>query len=146
MSLVRWEPLREFETLFDRFPKALSWPFQREQDLMPGGDWVPRVDIAEDDSELSIKAEIPDVQKEDVKVSVENGVITIQGEKKHEDEEKNKKYHRVERFYGKFTRSFTLPGNVDENNIHASFKNGILNLKIPKIAEEKQKAIEVNVE
>ena len=112
---------------------------------MATGDWAPRVDIAETDKEFSIKAEIPDVKREDVKVSVDNGVLIITGERKQEKEEKNKKYHRVERFYGSFTRSFTLPANIDESKVEASFKDGMLNLSIPKIEETKPKAIDVKI-
>jgi HSP20 family protein len=145
MSLVRWEPLREFEDAFDRYSKSLGWQSARNQELVSAGDWSPRVDISEVDSELVIKAEIPDVKKEDVKVSVENGVLTIQGERKQEKEEKGKKYHRIERSYGSFFRSFTLPDNVDEQKIEASFNNGMLNLHIPKTSEMKHKGIEVKI-
>jgi HSP20 family protein len=93
-----------------------------------------------------IKAEIPEVNKEDVKVTVHNGVLTIQGERKQEKEEKGKRFHRVERHYGSFTRSFTLPDNVDETKISASFKDGVLNLQIQKTEEAKPKSIEVKVE
>jgi HSP20 family protein len=92
-----------------------------------------------------IKAEIPEVKKEDVKVTVDNSILTIRGERKQEKEEKDKKYHRIERYYGSFTRSFTLPDNVDESKIEASFKDGMLNLQIPKTEEVKPKAIEVKV-
>jgi len=110
------------------------------------GDWVPRVDIAETDTEFEIKVEIPEVNKEDVKVAVYNGVLTIRGERKQEKEEHGKKFHRVERKYGSFTRSFTLPDNVDENAIKAAFKDGMLHLHIQKTEEAKPKVIEVNVE
>jgi HSP20 family protein len=93
-----------------------------------------------------IKAEIPEVKKEDVKVTVDSGVLTIRGERKQEKEEKGKKFHRVERRYGSFTRSFTLPDNIDENTIKASFNEGMLNLQIPKTEEVKPKAIDVKVE
>ena len=106
---------------------------------------APRVDIAETDKEFSIKAEIPEVKKEDVKVTVDNGVLTIRGERKQEKEEKDKKFHRVERFYGSFMRSFTLPDNVDESKIEASFKDGMLNLTIPKTEATKPKAIDVKI-
>lgn len=146
MQLAKWDGFREMEDMFDRYARALSWPRRGSQEIMATGDWAPRVDIAETDKEFSIKAEIPDVKKEDVKISVENGVLTIKGERKQEKEEKNKKFHRVERFYGSFTRSFTLPDNVDENKIEASFKDGMLNLIISKTAETKAKAIEVKIQ
>ena len=110
------------------------------------GGWSPRVDIVENDKEFVIKAEIPEVKKEDVKVTADNGVLTIQGERKQEKEEKGKKFHRVERYYGSFTRSFTLPENVDETKIKANFKDGMLNLQVPKSEKSKPKAIEVKVE
>lgn len=142
----KWEPLREIEDMFERYTKAMGWPALRGQDLMKSGEWTPRVDISETDAEITIKAEIPEVKKEDVKVSVDDGVLTMQGERKQEKEEKGKKFHRVERFYGTFVRSFTLPDNVDASKIKATFKDGMLNLQIPKTGEAKQKAIEVKVE
>lgn len=145
MQLTKWDPFREMEDTFDRFARTFSFPRRGSQEVMATGDWAPRVDIAETDKEFSIKAEIPDVNKEDVKVSVDNGVLTIKGERKQEKEEKGKKFHRIERFYGSFTRSFTLPDNVDESKIVASFKDGMLNLTIPKTAEKKPKAIDVEI-
>jgi HSP20 family protein len=112
---------------------------------MTTGDWAPRVDIAETDKEFSIRAEIPEVKKEDVKVTVDNGVLSLRGERKQEKEEKGKKFHRIERFYGSFTRSFTLPDNVDESKIEASYKDGMLYLTIPKTEETKPKAIDVKI-
>lgn len=145
MQLTKWDPFRELEDMFSRRTRALSWPGRGDQGLAAAGDWAPRVDIAETDTEFTIKAEIPDVNKEDVKVSIENGTLTLSGERKQEKEEKNKKYHRIERFYGSFARSFSLPDNVDATKINAAFKDGILNLKIPKIAEAKPKAIDVKI-
>jgi HSP20 family protein len=146
MALIKWEPLREIEDIFDRYTRAMGWPSNRGQELITTGDWTPRVDVSETDNEFVIKAEIPEVKKEDIKVSVDNGVVTIQGERKQEKEEKGKKFHRVERYYGSFVRSFTLPDNIDETKIKASFKDGMLNLQIPKTAEAKPKTIEVKVE
>jgi HSP20 family protein len=108
-------------------------------------DWVPSVDVSETDGEYQIKAEIPDVRKEDVKVTLEDGVLTIQGARKQEKEDKGKKYHRVERTYGSFVRSFTLPDLVDEEKVKAEFKDGVLNLQLPKSEKAKPKAIEVKV-
>ena len=145
MPIVKWDPFGEIGDLFDRYTKAVGQPRKGSQEVMATGDWTPRVDIAETDKEFVIKAEIPEVQKEDVKVTVDSGVLTIRGERKQEKEEKEKKFHRIERYYGSFVRSFTLPGNVDETKIEASFKDGMLHLKIPKIEEVKPKAIEVKV-
>jgi HSP20 family protein len=124
----------------------MGLPSSQSQELITTGDWSPRVDISETDNEFVIKAEIPEVKKEDVKVSVDNGVLTVRGERKQEKEEKGKKFHRVERYYGSFVRSFTLPDNVDGTKIKASFKDGMLNVQIPKTAEAKPKPIEVKVE
>ena len=146
MALIKWEPMREFEDLFDRYTRAMGWPANRGQELMTKGDWLPRVDISETDGEFVIKAEIPEVRKEDVKVGVDNGILTIQGERKQEKDENKEKFHRVERYYGSFVRSFTLPDNVDEAGIRASFKDGMLNLTLPKSAVAKPKTIEISVE
>jgi len=145
MQLTKWDPFREMEDVFDRYSRAIGWPRRGTQEVMATGDWAPRVDIAEADNEFTIKAEIPEVKKEDVKVTVDSGVLTIRGERKQEKEEKGKKFHRVERYYGSFTRSFNLPDNVDESKIDASFKDGMLNLRIPKTGAAKPKAIEVKV-
>lgn len=145
MKLTKWDPFREMENMFDRYTKVLNWPRVGSQEMMTTDDWAPRVDIAETDKEFIINAEIPDVKKEDVKVMVDNGILTIRGERKQEKEEKGKKFHRVERFYGSFSRSFTLPNNVDESKIEASFKDGMLNLTVPKIEETKPKAIDVKI-
>jgi HSP20 family protein len=146
MPLIRWDPSREIDDMFERYTKAVGQPRAGSQEVIATGDWAPRVDIAETDKAFEIKAEIPEVNKEDVKVTVDNGVLTIRGERKQEKEEKGKKFHRVELYYGIFTRSFTLPDNVDETKVTASFKDGMLNLQIPKTEEAKPKAIEVKVE
>ncbi len=143
MALARWQ---EIENMFDRYTRAMGLPRSGNQEVIATGDWAPRVDIAETDKAFEIKAEIPEVNKEDVKVTIDNGVLTIRGERKQEKEEEGKKFHRIERYYGSFTRSFTLPDNVDENKIKASFKDGMLNLQILKTEVAKPKAIEVKVE
>lgn len=147
MQLTKWDPFKGMESMFDRYTKSSDWPWAREgnQQVMTTGDWAPRVDISESDKEFHIKAEIPEVQKEDVTVTVDNGVLSIRGERKQEKEDKGKKYHRLERYYGSFMRSFTLPDNVDESKIDASFKDGMLNLRIPKTAEAKAKVIDVKI-
>ncbi len=150
MTLVRWDPFRELEDMSDRLNRmfsrsALPGTHGNGKETMVVADWAPSVDISETDGEYQIKAEIPDVKKEDVKVTLEDGVLTIQGERKHEKEEKGKKYHRVERSYGSFARSFTLPDLVDEEKVKAEFKDGVLNLQLPKSEKAKPKAIEVKV-
>ncbi|MCR4291232.1 MAG: Hsp20/alpha crystallin family protein [Candidatus Scalindua sp.] len=146
MTLVKWNPWREMEDMFGRYDRAVGWPRSGSQEIMAAGDWCPRVDIVENDNEFVIKAEIPEVKKEDVKVSVDNGVLTLKGERQQEKEEKGKKFHRVERCFGSFTRSFSLPENVDESKVKATFKDGMLNLQVPKTEETKPKTIEVKIE
>ena len=148
MTLVRWNPSRELEDMSDRLNRMFNrqaLPQMNAKETMVVADWVPSVDVSETDGEYQIKAEIPDVKKEDVKVTLEDGVLTIQGERKQEKEEKGKKYHRVECSYGSFVRSFTLPDLVDEEKVKAEFKDGVLNLKLPKSEKAKPKAIEVKV-
>jgi len=148
MTLVRWDPFRELEEMSDRLNRMISRPAvpaKNGKEALTVADWTPTVDISETEGEYQIKAEIPEVKKEDVKVTLEDGVLTIQGERKQEKEEKEKKYHRVERSYGSFVRSFTLPDLVDEEKVKAEFKDGILNLHLPKSEKAKPKAIEVKV-
>lgn len=142
MTLSRW---RDMDDILNRYTRALGPPQAGSQEVIATGDWVPLVDIAETDKAFEIKVEIPEVKKENVKVTVVNRVLTIWGEREQEKEEEGKKFHRVERYYGVFTRSFTLPDNVDENKVTASFKDGILNIQIQKAKVAKQKAIEVKV-
>ena len=146
--LTKWNPFRELEDIQNR----LSSLFVRTplrgfgEEAMTVSEWTPLVDIAEDDKEYLIKAELPEVKKEDVKVTVENGVLTITGERKFEKAEKGKKYHRVERAYGSFLRSFTLPEGAAGDKINAEFKDGVLKVHLAKSAEAKPKSINVKVD
>ncbi|GKS63986.1 molecular chaperone [Nitrospira sp.] len=148
MALVRWDPFRELEEVSDRLNRMFARPATRAangKETMIVADWTPSVDISETEGEYQIKAEIPDVKKEDVKVTLEDGVLTIQGERKHEKEEKGKKYHRIERSYGSFVRTFSLPDVIDEDKVKAEFKEGVLNLSLPKSEKAEPKAIGVKV-
>ncbi|OZB58035.1 MAG: heat-shock protein [Thiomonas sp. 13-66-29] len=146
MAIVKFDPWREIEDMFDRYTRAISFPRKSTTgEIATIADWSPQVDIAETPKEFTIKAEIPEVKKEDVKVSIDSGVVTIQGERKQEKEEKDKKFHRIERFYGSFSRSFSLPDNIDANAAQATFKDGVLSLQIPKTAAAQPRAIEVKV-
>ncbi|HKW85529.1 MAG TPA: Hsp20/alpha crystallin family protein [Nitrospiraceae bacterium] len=148
MTLVRWDPFRELEEMSNRLNRIFDRPVLRNsngKEALTIADWVPSVDISETDTEYLIKAELPEVKKEDVKVTLQDGVLTIQGERRQEKEEKDKKFHRVERSYGSFVRSFTLPDYVDDAKVKAEFKEGILNLHLPKSERAKPKAIEVRV-
>ncbi len=146
MALVKWDPFRDMDDFFERFNRFWSLPARFSQEGREGLEttgWIPAVDISETDTEYQIKAEIPEVKKNDVKISLEEGILTIQGERKHEKEEKKNKYHKVERCFGSFTRSFSLPNNVDEEKISAEFKNGILLLHLAKSEKSKSKAKEI---
>jgi HSP20 family protein len=122
-----------------------SRPGDGGKEMMTVAAWAPSVDIIEDEKEWLIKADLPDVKKEEVSVTVESGVLTITGERKFEKEEKEKKYHRVERAYGNFLRSFTLPDGADGSKVSADFKDGVLRVHLPKNEKAKPKAIEVKV-
>ena len=147
MALVRWDPFRELEDMSDRLNRVFSRPALRTggKENLTVADWIPTVDISETDGEYLIKAELPEVKKEDVKVTVEDGVLTIQGERRQEKEEKGKKFHRIERAYGTFLRTFALPMDVDETKIVADYKDGLLQLHLPKLARPLPKTIEVKV-
>ena len=148
-ALTRWDPFKEMEDLQNRLSGVFGRAPQRrgngEEESITVLEWEPLVDIIEDDKEYIIKTELPEVKKEDVRVSVENGVLTITGERKFEKEEKNKKYHRVERAYGSFARSFTLPEVAEADKVNAEFKDGVLKVHLPKSEKAKPKQIEVKV-
>jgi HSP20 family protein len=113
--------------------------------MMAVADWVPLVDITEDEKEYLIKVELPEVKREDVKVMIQDGVLTIQGERKADYEDKGKKYHRTERMHGTFLRSFTLPDDADETKVLAEVKDGVLKVHVPKSEKAKPRAIEVKI-
>jgi HSP20 family protein len=140
MSLIRWEPLREMDEFFRQYSPFFGRERQRD-----AGGWTPTANVTESEREFLIKAELPEVQKEDVKITLDGDVITISGERKKEREEKNANEIRVESFYGTFSRSFRLPDNVDVNGIKAESKDGVLRLHIPKTEAAKPKAIAIEV-
>jgi len=145
-TLTRWEPFKELEDLQNRLSSVFSRaPRQGNgREGLTIADWSPLADITEDDKEYVVKAELPAIKKEDVKVTVENGVLAISGERKFEKEDK--RYHRIERAYGSFVRSFTLPDDADAKQVKAAFKDGVLTVHLPKSESAKPKQIEVKVE
>jgi HSP20 family protein len=147
MNLVRWDPFRELEEMSTRLNRFLGAPPRRvgEEDGAFFADWAPAIDVQETDIEYLMKADLPDVRKEDVKIDVKDRVLTIEGERKQEKEEQGKKFHRIERSYGKFVRRLALPTDVDEQKIAADFKEGVLNVHIPKAASAKPRSISVKV-
>jgi HSP20 family protein len=148
-ALIRWHPIKEMEDLENRLARFFGLAHARTtpggQELMTVAEWAPSVDISEDDKEWLVKADLPEVKKEDVKVTVENGMLTVTGERKFEKEEKDKKYHRIERSYGNFFRSFMLPEGADGAKVSADFKDGVLKVHLPKNEKPKAKAVEVKV-
>lgn len=147
----RSDPFRELDELTRRFSpffgrQALA-PQQEgeEKEAITVADWMPTVDITENKKAFKIKAELPEVDKEDVHVTLDNNVLTLQGERRYETEEEDEQYHRVERSYGKFVRRFTLPENVDENGIQAKFKNGMLYLTLPKATNGKDRTKRIEI-
>ena len=147
MNLITsWNPLREMQELQNRVLHALAPRGDGEdREAMAVAEWSPVVDIIEDEKEYLIKAELPEVSRENVRVTVENGKLTLAGERKFEKEEENKKYHRVERFYGSFARSFNLPENADPEPVEAEFKDGVLRVHLPKLEKAKPRQIEVKI-
>jgi HSP20 family protein len=146
-TLTRWDPFRELEQMHNRLSSLFDGESSRRngKESLTVAEWAPVVDIAEDDKSYVIKAELPEVKKDDVRVSVENGVLTITGERKAEKEEKGKKYHRVERSYGAFARSFTLPGDIDSEQVSAAFKDGMLTVTVMKSEKARPKHIDVKI-
>ncbi len=148
-AITRWDPFRELDDLQSRLSTLFGRsPIRKNgegKEAMTVAEWAPLVDITEDEKEYLIKAELPEVKKEDIKLTVHDDVMTITGERKFEKEEKGKKYHRVERAYGSFTRSFTLPEDADPAKVAADYKEGVLKVHLPKSEKAKPKSVEVKV-
>ena len=144
MAIVRWEPARELASMeVDRLNRMFT-DFYGE--AFSRSAWVPAVDIYETDQhEVVLKAELPDVKREDIKVTFENGVLTLKGERQFEHETKRESFQRIERRHGAFSRSFTLPTSVDATRISATYKDGVLTIRLPQREEAKAKQIDVNV-
>ena len=144
--LTRWDPFREFATLQDRMNRLFrdSYSEGREEALTTS-TFAPAVDVYEDEHSVTLKIEVPGVDEKDIDVRVENHTLTVHGERKFEKEEKEENFRRVERQYGSFTRSFTLPNTIDAEHVTANYEKGVLKIKLVKKAEAKPKQIKVNV-
>lgn len=152
MSIVRWNPAREllnmereFNRLFNVFGKRFGFSESDTKDEYENAVWMPLTDIKEDKDNYYVMLDLPGVSKDDVKVSYSDGQLSISGERKQEKEEKDAKYHRVERVYGRYYRSFTLPSKVKDDKIEAEFKDGQLKITVPKAEEAKPKELEIKV-
>ena len=144
MAITRWDPFREVATLQNRM-NSLFREFNQAEGPLTTASFVPAVDIYEDSQKVVLKLEVPGVEEKDLDVRVENHTLTVKGERRFEKEEKEENFHRIERSYGSFTRSFALPNSVDPENIHADYVNGVLKIDLAKRAEAKPKQIKVNI-
>jgi len=150
-TLVRWNPFKEMDDLQRRLASVFDLaPLRRsslttDEENITVPEWAPAVDILEDAKEYLIKVELPEVAKEDVKVTVEGGNLTISGERKAEKEEKARRYHRIERFYGRFERSFSLPEDAEAGKVNAEYKDGVLRVHLAKSEKARPQQIEVKV-
>ena len=146
MRVIKWEPFRDVDDIFDRFfaESMRRWPRQ-DMVTQPPREWAPAADVSETDGEYVIKAELPEVRKEDVSITVQDGVLTLSGERKQEKVEEQEKVHRIERFYGSFARRFALPENADEQGIRAESRDGVIVIHIPKqrVVEPQPRQIQV---
>ncbi len=142
--LTRWEPTREYTNLQNQMNRLLAGLGSASDDLLSTG-FVPAVDIYEDEHAITLKVEVPGIEENDIDVLLENQTLTLRGERKFEKEEKEENFHRIERRYGSFTRSFTLPNTVDTANVKAEYANGVLSVRLPKRAEAKPRQIKVGV-
>ena len=148
MAIVRWtDPFKEFAHMQDRLNRAFSDAYGRsDEGLFSSGSWLPPVDIYQNgEHELVLKAELPDMARENIDVTVADGTLTIKGEKKLSSDVKEEQFHRVERRYGTFSRSFSLPPTVDASKVGAEYKNGVLTVKLPMREESKPRQVKVDV-
>ena len=146
MNLIRWEPFSAMDDIFGRFPSLLGrWPrpsANGEQNF----DWSPSVDISETGKEYLIRATLPAVKREDVSVTFEDGMLTLSGERRQQEEQKDEKFHRVESFYGNFSRSFALPDAIDSTAIRAESKDGVVTIHVPKREVEVKQSKTIKVQ
>ena len=145
--LTRWDPFREFVTLQDRMNRLVRDSFGTEgrEEALTTTTFAPPVDVYEDEHNVTLKIELPGIEEKDIDVRIENSTLTVHGERKFEKEEKEENYRRVERQYGSFTRTFSLPNTVDHEKVQADYDKGVLKIKLAKKAEAKPKQVKVNV-
>jgi HSP20 family protein len=145
--LTRWEPVRELASLQERMNRLFHDSFSpvASQESLSAGSFVPPVDVYEDEHGIQLKMEVPGIEEKDIDIRLENNLLTVRGERKLEQETKQENYHRVERSYGSFTRSFALPNTVNQEDVKASYSKGVLSIALGKRAEAKPKQIKVTV-
>jgi HSP20 family protein len=142
---TRWDPFREFITLQDRMNRLFRDSQGGQEEALTTTTFAPPVDVYEDEHNITLKIEVPGIDEKDIDVRIENNTLTVHGERKFEKEEREENYRRVERQYGSFTRTFTLPNTVNHDNVQADYDKGVLKVKLAKKAEAKPKQIKVNV-
>jgi HSP20 family protein len=143
--VTRWDPFREMTNLQSTLNRILSPEGNQNDELMTSGTFIPPVDIYEDEHSFKLQVEVPGLSEKDIDIRLENNTLTLRGERKFESEQKEENFRRVERRYGSFVRSFTLPNSVDAENVSAQYENGVLNIQLAKKAEAKPKQIKVNI-
>ncbi len=143
--ITRWDPLREFATLQDRMNRLFPRGPEGQDESLTTTAFAPPVDVYEDEHNVTLKIEVPGIDEKDIDVRIENNTLTVHGERKFEKDEKEENYRRVERQYGSFTRTFTLPNTVNQDSVHADYDKGVLKITMAKKAEAKPKQIKVNV-
>jgi HSP20 family protein len=146
MNVIRWEPFGAMDDMFNRFPSMLDKWARLTGGGEKGVEWSPSADISETDQEYLIRASLPAVKKEDVTVTVEDGMLTVSGERRQQDEQKDEKFHKIESFYGSFSRSFSLPEGTDPSAIRAESKDGVLTIHVPKTKAETRKPTTIKVQ
>jgi HSP20 family protein len=150
-KLIKWNPLREIDEAQNRLNQFFLGGFPNrmgsgEIHSLAVADWSPEVDISEDDHGYLVKADLPEIKKDDVRVTVEDGILNVSGERKTEKEDQKRKFHRIERSFGNFRRSFTLPEDVDSTKVTAEFRDGVLKVHLPTTTKARSKALEVKVQ
>ena len=146
MNLTRFDPMKDLEMLTTRLSRVFGAPLVAvPEDGMPFGDWLPAMDIEETEHEYLVTADLPAIRREDVKIGITDGLLSIEGERRQEKEEKNRKFHRVERSFGKFVRRLSVPTDVDQTKVAAEVKDGILKVHLPKTAAAMPRSVEVKV-
>jgi HSP20 family protein len=144
--ITRWDPFREFTTVQDRLNRLFRESYGSEgQEALTNSAFAPAVDVYEDEHNVTLKVQVPGIDEKDIDIRIENNTLTVHGERKFEKEEKEENFRRVERQYGSFTRTFTMPNTVDAEKVQADYEKGILKIVLPKKAEAKPKQIKVNV-
>jgi HSP20 family protein len=143
--ITRWDPFREFVTLQDRMNRLFPRGPEGQDESLTTTAFAPPVDVYEDEHNVTLKIEVPGIDEKDIDVRIENNTLTVHGERKFEKDEKEENYRRVERQYGSFTRTFTLPNTVDQDSVHADYDKGVLKITLAKKAEAKPKQIKVNI-